>query len=119
MLANFKPLPQSGELVSNPDYRCGDSTGLVTGNTKYCTKLNDSTLYYAVMVYAFNPSYKGFYCMAGNVSEVVKKDNGQYRTIGGNWNSTSSYLKINASDEFEARSLQNPFVGFRLVYTKD
>ncbi len=119
MLANYKPLPQNGETVSNPNYRCDDSTKFVTGNNKYCTNLNDSTLFYPVMVYAFNPSYRGFYCMAGNVSEVVKKENGQLRSIGGNWNSTATYLKVNAPDEFESRSLQNPFVGFRVLYTKE
>ncbi|MBA3683538.1 MAG: SUMF1/EgtB/PvdO family nonheme iron enzyme [Bacteroidetes bacterium] len=119
MLANYKPLPQNGEIVSNPNYRCDDSTQFVIGNNKYCTTIKDSLIAYPVMVFAFNPSYRGLYCMAGNVSEVVTKDNGEYRSIGGNWNSTRTYLKMDAKDEFENKPLQNPFVGFRVLFVKE
>lgn len=64
------------------------------------------------------PSYFNLSNMSGNVSEVVvvKGDGGTtLRTIGGNWNSQKSFLKINAPDEFGGKVKASPYIGFRPV----
>lgn len=56
--------------------------------------------------------------MSGNVSEVVviKSDNNKkYRAIGGNWNSSRNFLRINAPDEFGGPVVPSPYIGFRPV----
>jgi formylglycine-generating enzyme required for sulfatase activity len=57
--------------------------------------------------------------MSGNVSEIViyedEKGNRKYRSIGGNWNSTANYLRIDAPDEFKGNTKPSPYIGFRPV----
>lgn len=119
MLGNYKPITAKGEFINIKGYVCNDSTEMVSGKFKFCSNgENDSTLYYTVPVYAFNPNYRGIYCMSGNAAEIVKKADGTYRSIGGNWNSTQYYLAVDAPDEFKGKSLQSPFVGFRLCFKK-
>jgi len=63
------------------------------------------------------------YNMSGNVSEIVTyfDDSGKkmYRTIGGNWNSTKEFLKIEAEDEFNGNTNPSPYIGFRPVIIID
>jgi formylglycine-generating enzyme required for sulfatase activity len=63
-------------------------------------------------VKSFTPNNLGIFNMAGNVSEMLL-EKGQ--TKGGNWNSGSYYLRIDADDEFGGKfNKASPFVGFRV-----
>lgn len=63
-------------------------------------------------VKSYYPNNYGLYNMAGNVSEMVAKKG---YTKGGNWNSYSYFLWIDAQDEFDGQMLEpSPLVGFRV-----
>lgn len=78
-------------------------------------------------VKSYFPNDFGIYNLAGNVAEwVILSSNQkgmqkavspiQYRTIGGSFNNTETFLEINASDPFEGESAA-PAIGFRIVMT--
>jgi sulfatase modifying factor 1 len=60
-------------------------------------------------VNSFNANQRGFYNLAGNVSELLlDKD----YTKGGSWGSTEIQLHVNSHETYD---LPSPFVGFRIV----
>lgn len=101
-LANFKEIDESSakdttingeKIISVDDY------GVYNNNSTTPVK-------------SYFPNNYGLYNMSGNVSEMLQ-EKGQ--TKGGNWNSMSYYLRIDAEDEFKGNQTEaSPFVGFRV-----
>ena len=73
--------------------------------------------FYTVRADAYWPNDFGLYNMAGNVSEMVVDRKGHFSVKGGNWNSSSEFLRIRDNDftEFPLGIIPCPFIGFRPV----
>jgi formylglycine-generating enzyme required for sulfatase activity len=112
---NTKKMAKVNERMSN--YIAQDSTQIIPGKDKYCGTI-DSSNYYTVSVFSFNPNNYGVYCMAGNAAEMVWVGKNQTAgTMGGSWNSTKTHLLIEGKDEYEGITGPSPFIGFRPVMT--
>jgi formylglycine-generating enzyme required for sulfatase activity len=68
-----------------------------------------------IEVWSYNPNAFGLFCMSGNVSELVyKNDHSGIKTMGGNWASDYKHLRLDSEDEFENHIVPSPKIGFRV-----
>jgi formylglycine-generating enzyme required for sulfatase activity len=113
--ANF--IETQGKFVANDDSLAVEDTGKKKDGPNAVRRVtkNQFTAYAKTYPSVMNDVYN----MSGNVSEVVTYSvdakSTKYRSIGGNWNSTADFLKVEAEDEFNGSLQPSPYIGFRPV----
>lgn len=79
--------------------------------------------FHTVYTKSYQPNSYGLYCMAGNVSEMVKNFDLKTKKIvgkgtkGGSWFSCDYFLEIDADEEYPGETGPSPLIGFRPVIT--
>ncbi len=108
--ANFKETQQN-----DFDFLLGQHSETVTNGHIKTHKGELNTFTTKAGIYPANPYM--LYDMAGNVSEMVVDRKGHFSVKGGNWNSSSEFLRIRDNDftEFPLGIIPCPFIGFRPV----
>jgi len=72
-------------------------------------------------VSSYNPNDFGFYCMCGNVAEMVYVTDDQNAKVskpgtkGGSWNSDEKHIQLNSEDEYAGITGPSPYIGFRVM----
>jgi formylglycine-generating enzyme required for sulfatase activity len=104
-LANFNPKITDSENISN-----SESVKLHHFFFNYFTDLEDFDGFAVTApVNSYLQNDVGFYCMSGNVAEMVSDKN---ITKGGSWGDDIENLQVIAIQEYDG--LASPFIGFRV-----
>ncbi len=113
-LANFRVIPQS-TIRDNGNPDCLEYVPTDRNNKGSGTSSTRGTLDAALItapVKSFYPNEYGLYNMAGNVAEMVESKT--RRTLGGSWQNTGYYLRLDAEDPYADVEGPHPAIGFRV-----
>lgn len=75
-------------------------------------RINNS-IYFPAPVDSYNPYGYGLFNMSGNVAEFTNQPG---FVVGGSWNSTGYYVRIDIMSEYDGQVEPSPFIGFRPLF---
>jgi len=112
-LANFRVIPQSA-IRDREGEECLEYVPLNAMNRKrgIQSELGGLDGIITDPVKSFYPNEYGLYNMAGNVAEMVESKT--RRTLGGSWQNTGYYLRLDAEDPYAEVEGPHPAIGFRV-----